>query len=148
MTPIDNVLGRLPNVKQRQPNQWSASCLGSNHSHGDRSPSLSIRETPEGSVLLHCFAGCTVAEIVAAMGLELHDLFPPKDKPNGAPKRIAKLLTAGQALELLAQESLFVAVAIGNYFHGVTLTQKDLNRLTTAAGRIGLLREQTKKVIA
>lgn len=141
MTPIDNTLSRLEKVRQRQPGQYSARCPA----HADKGPSLSVRETPEGSVLLHCFAGCEVSEIVAAMGLELHDLFPPQDKLTTAPKKIANLLTAGQALELLAQESLFVAVAISNYFHGVTLTQKDINRLTTAAGRIGLLREQTKK---
>lgn len=139
MTPIDNTLSRLEKVRQRQPGQYSARCPA----HADKGPSLSVRETPDGAVLLHCFAGCEAAEIVGAMGLELHDLFPPKDKPTGAPKRIANLLTTGQALELLAKESLFVAVAIGNYFHGVTVTKKDLDRLTTAAGRIGLLREQT-----
>ena len=141
MTPIENTLSRLEKPRQRQPGQWSARCPA----HPDKSPSLSIRETPEGSVLLHCFGGCEVAEIVAAMGLELHDLFPPQDKPTGTPKKIANLLTAGQALELLATETLFVAVAIGNFFHGMTLTQVDIDRLTTAAGRIALLRDQTRR---
>lgn len=143
MTPIENVLSRLEAVRQRQPGQWSARCPGPNHAHGDRTPSLSIRENTDGAVLLHCFGGCEVGSIVTALGLELADLFPPRETPPGAPKRIARLLTAGQALELLASETLFVAVAIGNYFHGVTLTQKDIDRLMTAAGRIGLLREQT-----
>jgi putative DNA primase/helicase len=31
--------------------------------HGDRSPSLSIRKGREGRVLVHCFAGCSYAEI-------------------------------------------------------------------------------------
>jgi len=48
-------------------------------------------------------------------------------------------------LELLATETLFVAVAIGNFFHGMTLTQVDIDRLTTAAGRIALLRDQTRR---
>ena len=141
MNPIENTLSRLDKPRQRQPGQWSARCPA----HPDKSPSLSVRETPEGSVLLHCFGGCEVAEIVAAMGLELHDLFPPRDKPTGTPKKIANLLTAGQALELLATETLFVAVAIGNFFHGMTLTQVDIDRLTTAAGRIALLRDQTRR---
>lgn len=139
MTPIELALSRLEKVRQRQPGQWSTRCPA----HADKGPSLSLRESPDGSVLLHCFAGCSAAEVVSAMGLELSDLFPPRETPPGAPKRIARLLTAGQALELLASETLFVAVAIGNYFHGVTLTQKDIDRLMTAAGRIGLLREQT-----
>jgi hypothetical protein len=95
-------------------------------------------------VLVHCFAGCTPAEVVASLGLELHDLFPPRDKPVKSPRKIANLLTTGQALELLAAETTFAAVAIGNYFHGVTLLPKDIDRLTTAAGRIALLLEQTR----
>ena len=141
MTPLDNALSRLEKVRRRQPGQWSARCPA----HGDKSPSLSIRETPDGAVLLHCFGGCETAEIVASLGLELSDLFPPRDKRTGTPKKIANLLTAGQALELLATETLFVAVAIGNFFHGMTLTQVDIDRLTTAAGRIALLRDQTRR---
>ena len=144
MSPIDNILSRLEKVRQRQPGQWSARCPA----HADKGPSLSIRETPDGAVLLHCFAGCEVAEIVASLGLELHHLFPPRDKPNDAPKRIANLLTDGQALQLLSNEVLFAAVAIANYFHGVKLTQVDIDRLTTAAGRIALLREQTQRITA
>jgi len=141
MTPIENTLSRLEKPRQRQPGQWSARCPA----HPDKSPSLSIRETPDGAVLLHCFGGCETAEIVASLGLELSDLFPPRDKRTGTPKKIANLLTAGQALELLATETLFVAVAIGNFFHGMTLTQVDIDRLTTAAGRIALLRDQTQR---
>ena len=141
MNPIENTLSRLDKPRQRQPGQWSARCPA----HPDKSPSLSVRETPDGAVLLHCFGGCETAEIVASLGLELSDLFPPRDKPTSAPKKIANLLTAGQALELLATETLFVAVAIGNFFHGMTLTQVDIDRLTTAAGRIALLRDQTRR---
>lgn len=144
MTPIDNVLGRIDKPRQRQPGQYSGLCPA----HADKGPSLSVRETPEGAVLLHCFAGCGAAEIVAAMGLELHDLFAPRDKPANTPKKIANLLTAGQALELLADETRLVAVALANYFHEVALSQQDVDRLLTAAGRIGLLRDQTRKTHA
>ena len=139
MTPIDNVLSRLEKVRQRQPGQCSARCPA----HADKGPSLSVRETPEGAVLLHCFAGCEVTDIVASMGLELHELYPPRDKHAGTPKKIANLLTAGQALELLAQETLLVAVALTNYFNGIELLPNDTERLRLAAGRIGLLREET-----
>ena len=33
--------------------------------HNDKTESLSIRETPEGKILIHCFAGCTFAEVAA-----------------------------------------------------------------------------------
>lgn len=37
--------------------------------HEDKNPSLSITETKDGKLLLHCFSGCTFEEIIAAAGL-------------------------------------------------------------------------------
>jgi hypothetical protein len=140
MTPIENVLGRLEATRQRQPGQWSARCPA----HADKGPSLSVRESTEGAVLIHCFAGCTPAEVVGAMGLELHELFPPRETPPGAPKRTPRLLSAGQALDLLAHEAMLVAVAAGNVGRGLALTEKDHAQVMQAAGRINYLRDQVK----
>jgi hypothetical protein len=74
----DALLSRLDRVRRSGPDSHMASCPGSLHRHGDRHPSLHVTETPEGTVLLRCFAGCEPAEIVAAVGLELSDLFPPR----------------------------------------------------------------------
>ena len=141
MNPIENTLSRLDKPRQRQPGQWSARCPA----HADKGPSLSVRESTDGSVLIHCFAGCGAAEIVAAMGLELHDLFPPRDKRTGTPKKIANLLTAGQALELLHTEATLIAIALTNFFQCTAVAETDMTRLRQAAGRIGLLREQTQR---
>jgi hypothetical protein len=138
MTPIDNALGRLQKVRQRQPGQWSARCPA----HNDKGPSLSIRETTEGGVLLHCFAGCATTDVVSAMGLELSDLFPPRFKSKTAPRRIANLLTAGQAIDLLATETTFVSVALTNQQDGKALTPQDIERLRLATGRINLMKDQ------
>lgn len=137
--PIDRLMPLLTKVKQRQPGQWSACCPA----HDDNGPSLSIRELPDGSVLVYCFAGCGAATVVAALGLELSDLFPPKEKTGREPPRTPRLLTAGQALELLEREALLVAVAAANVRHGVVLNQSDIDRLTQAAGRIAWLREES-----
>jgi len=141
MTPLENTLSRLEKPRQRQPGQWSARCPA----HADKNPSLSIRETPDGAVLLHCFGGCETAEIVASMGLELHELFPPRDKLTGTPKKIANLLTAGQALELLHTETTLIAIALTNFFKGTAVAETDMTRLRQAAGRIALLRDQTQR---
>ena len=137
--PIDNVLAQLTKVRQRQPGQWSACCPA----HADKGPSLSVRETPEGAVLLYCFAGCSVGAVVAALGLDMTDLFPPRQVTGSEPKRTPRLLTAGQALELLDREAHLVAVAAANVLHGVVLNQNDLTRITQAAGRIHWLREES-----
>lgn len=138
MTPIDNVLSRIEKARQRQPGQWSARCPA----HADKSPSLSIRENADGAVLLRCFGGCSAAEIVAAIGLDMADLFPPRDTPPDAPKRTPKLLTAGQALDLLHREANFIGVCAGNIGQGVTLTEADRHRAIVSAGRVNFLRDQ------
>jgi 5S rRNA maturation endonuclease (ribonuclease M5) len=50
---------------------WQAKCPA----HEDHTPSLSISEGHDGRILLKCFAGCPTESIVAALGLELRDLF-------------------------------------------------------------------------
>lgn len=47
--------------------------------HEDHNPSLSVRRI-DGQVLVHCFAGCDTAAVVAALGLTMRDLF---DDPRG-----------------------------------------------------------------
>ena len=49
--------------------QWLVHCPA----HDDAKPSLSITENG-GRILLHCFAGCTVDAICAALGITTKDL--------------------------------------------------------------------------
>lgn len=77
--------------------------------HDDQSPSLSIGLGDNGAVLLHCFGGCEVAEVLDALGLTFRDLFPtsrPRSwKPR--PNREAALWewVAERALEQQQRES-------------------------------------------
>lgn len=140
--PIDKVLPRLHKLRQRQGGpsggQWSACCPA----HADGSPSLSVRETPDGAVLMHCFGGCTVAEVCAALGLELHELFPPRagkpqtQRDTEAPQpKPPRLLSPSHALALLRTEALLVTVAAGNLARGTPLSDADRRRLLQAAPR-------------
>ena len=132
----ESLLMRLEGVRQRSSGQWSAKCPA----HEDKSPSLSIKETPDGRILLHCYGACQVRDVLGALGLDMEDLFPTKsDRSPLSPRR---MLTAGQALELLHDESLLVATAAGNVSNGIRLTPADRKRLFTAAGRIAYLRSQ------
>lgn len=133
--PIDLVLGGLTGVRQRQPGQWSARCPA----HDDRGPSLSVRETPDHAVLLHCFAGCTVQDITGALSLDLADLFPLRKSMTSQPKLVPRLLTASQALQLLRQEAMLTLVAASNLAKGLALTDQDYASLLTAVGRIEYL---------
>ena len=73
---IEDILSRFEGVEQQGPDSWMARCPA----HGDNNPSLSITRKPDGKVLMHCFTGCTVEEICAAVGLKLSDLMPERAK--------------------------------------------------------------------
>lgn len=76
---IEALLQQLQGVRLRGTGRWSALCPA----HDDKSPSLSIKEGADGRILLHDFGGCTPREIVAALGLELKDLFSEATPPKG-----------------------------------------------------------------
>ena len=59
MSHVDNLLSRLDKVRQSGPDSWMACCPA----HEDKSASLSIRHADE-KTLIHCFAGCSVHEVV------------------------------------------------------------------------------------
>ena len=44
---------------------WMARCPA----HDDREPSLSVRDTEDGKVLVHCHAGCEQSRVIDALGL-------------------------------------------------------------------------------
>lgn len=79
--PVDLVLSRLGGVKQT-PGGWMALCPA----HEDGTPSLSVKVGDDGRVLLHCHAKCTTEAVVAAMGLKMGDLFPPRSTQPGRSK--------------------------------------------------------------
>ncbi len=75
MRPVENVLDRLEGVREVK-GSWKALCPA----HEDCEPSLSIREVDDDSVLLKCFAGCKNPEVVAALDLDMSDLFVQRNR--------------------------------------------------------------------
>lgn len=132
-TPLERVLGALPSARQRG-GQWLARCPA----HADKTPSLHIGEKPDGVVVLHCFAGCEPSEVVAAIGLELADLFPapPLHAPGGShrreivrrPSRLSPL----DALRLLQREASIIVLAGLRLRDTQPLSDDDRARLLTA----------------
>lgn len=66
-------ISRMLRGKRIKPGQYLAKCPA----HPDKKPSLSIREGRK-CVLLKCWPGCTVEEIVFSMGLKMSDLWHSK----------------------------------------------------------------------
>jgi len=81
-TPLELVLPRLAGLK-RNGDGYLARCPA----HDDTSQSLSLHEGDDGRLLLMCFTGCTVEAIVAALDLEMRDLFVSRNGRSGSTVR-------------------------------------------------------------
>jgi hypothetical protein len=77
MTPLQTLLAKLPDASKAGKG-WLARCPA----HEDRKASLSVSECDDGTALVKCHAGCDTAAVLAAVGLKLADLFPPKAGPT------------------------------------------------------------------
>lgn len=126
------LLDRLDKVRQSAPGRWMARCPA----HEDRSPSLSIREA-EGKTLIHCFSGCSAPDVLAAVGLQLSDLFPTPLTLNGNKSaRPNHYHAARDALRMLHKEVLIIAIAGENIAAGVVLDAQDRALVSQAAAKI------------
>lgn len=75
--PIERVLNALENVRQKG-DQYRAKCPV-HQKPESRKQTLSIKENPDGQVLVHCFAGCDYEEVLDVIDLKKCDLFPDPD---------------------------------------------------------------------
>lgn len=135
MRPIDTVLGRLDNPKPTGRDRWRSACPSCG---GSNASALSIGIGDDDAVLIKCFKGCDVSQVLVAMGLEMQDLFPPGPEPGGGrpPLKRRAMVSARQAIDLIEFETLLVWTAAHNLAAGHTLKPDDLARLDVASQRI------------
>jgi hypothetical protein len=121
------LLDRLEHVKATGQGKWLARCPA----HDDRSPSLSIRETGD-RVLVHCFAGCAVSDVLLALGLGMADLFPERLTNTSSSKSKAPKFSAYELFPLLVQEAVILALAWSDTLAGKVLSESDQQRVQQA----------------
>ena len=134
------ILDRLERVKQTAPGRWLARCPA----HEDRSPSLSIRELEDGRVLVYDFGGCSVDDVLAAVGLEMQTLFPerlPAARTGTGYAPSHSRIPARDLLEIISEETSVVTIVAADFLARRTVTERDWRRLATAAARIGRARD-------
>jgi hypothetical protein len=130
MSKTDQILSKLERVKHNGKGKWLACCPA----HVDKSPSLAIKETDDGKILIHCFSGCHVSEIVGAIGLELSDLMPddPLYKKGSKPP----VFNRYEMFDRLAFEVIILSIAVRQLLNGKTLDANDLLRVAQAESTI------------
>lgn len=77
---LELVLGKLDGVR-KQSGYWMARCPA----HEDGKASLSVKRGTVQPVLLHCYAECDTADVLAAIGLTTADISSPREErqPDG-----------------------------------------------------------------
>lgn len=124
---IEILLNRLKKVKRTGNSKYLACCPA----HDDRSPSLTIRQADD-LILIHCFAGCSVIEVLQTIGLDMADLFPDRvPDPYGHKPKFPKF-NASELLPLLVQESTILALAWNNLLIKGVMSEADKQRALQA----------------
>lgn len=141
VSPINRVLDACDGVR-KSGGGWIAKCP----SHEDKRPSLSIAEGDNGTVLLHCYAGCEVHSIAAGMGLEVSDLFVKNAQPLSRAQRTElrqrqKINQWAAVLPVLQFEALVILCGAQDVAAGKALSEADRARYAAAVGRITQAKE-------
>lgn len=123
----DAFLAQLSKVKATGRGRWVACCPA----HDDRNPSLSIAEGDDGRVLAHCFGGCDVASVAAAVGMKLSDLMPDAPIANHVKRTRIPALDVLKAMQF---QATVVALAAADLAQGKKLTDAEKNKLFAIAG--------------
>lgn len=127
-----DLLSRLEKVKRTGRGRWLACCPA----HDDRTASLSVRELEDGRILIHCFAGCGVHEVVGSIGLRMDDLFPAHEDGKHYTKGECRPFPAADILRAIAFESTLVLIAAADLLAGHPFNDTDRARLALAVSRI------------
>lgn len=138
---LERVLSRLDKVQKLDPKQHKARYMACCPAHDDKKPSLSVSLSQKDNVLLHCWSGCSSHEIVSALGMQMTDLFPPRnERTHHAKGRPA--FNAYDAIAVVARDALLVMLAAAKLRNGEQLSEKDMDDLVSASGRCQRIAEE------
>lgn len=76
-SPVYKIISRLECVR-KVPNGYTAMCPA----HYGTLPNLWVSQADDGRVSIHCYAGCTIKEVLGAIHLEPEDLNQGKTRRN------------------------------------------------------------------
>lgn len=128
MANVDNLLSALDKTRRTGDNRWIACCPA----HTDKSPSLSIGYKDD-KIILHCFGGCSVDEVVGSLGMTLADLMP--ENPTYS-RPVKSRIPASDLLQFIASEATIIWIAAGDIVAGKQLSEADLARVQTSRQRL------------
>ena len=128
---LERVTGKFP--------RWRACCPSCGGSNGTK---LSVWETGDERVLIKCFGGCSIEQIVGAVGLELTDLFPRKTDQHFV-HQIRRPWSSREVLDCYRREVMVAAILVADIAAGrPSFDQADRDRASLLLDRLGALHEE------
>lgn len=131
---IERLLSRLDKVEQLPPRQHQARYRACCPAHDDKKPSLSITLSQSDTILLRCWSGCSVEEVVGAVGMDMQDLFPKDVQAHHVPKE-RRPFSADQAAKVVAADAMLTAMVISRVRRGDKVSQVDMDAIIDAHAR-------------
>jgi len=137
LSPSNRVIPKLEGVRKAGKG-YVAICP---HCGGKR-PKLSILEGDDGRLLLHCWGGCNVHDILGAIGLTVSDLFVRRDLRTLSPAERSQMRQDAliprwrAALEVVTHEATVLLIAAGKMGDGDLLDDDELKRMRLSATKI------------
>ena len=137
---IDALLARLDPV-QKTGNGWRCNCPTGHRTRG----TLSLAQGDSGAILLHCFSGCAVSDVLGALGLSMGDIQPARlrdESPEGrrAARAQFRLASVQSAAAVLEREGNIVLIAAGDLLRADDFSPADFQRLVEAVERVAAAR--------
>jgi hypothetical protein len=128
----ETFLSRCQKVKRTGPGRWICCCPA----HEDKTPSMNVKELPDGKVLVICRAGCTNEEIIQAAGVHWTALFPAPDNTTSEYRREAARFPAQEVLAALDFELEIARIGLADIINGTPISDLDKARYAIALRRI------------
>lgn len=138
----ESITARLNGLRRTGRGRWAARCPA----HKDRGPSLSVRELDDGRVLLHCFAGCEVGAVLGALGLDMADLYPPRESAGAGRQAEQRPFSVRDLIQALQAELRVAWVLLADLAAGREPTEADRRRALKARDRCAALIEELRLV--
>jgi len=135
---LKSLLNPLNHVQQRG-EQHRAKCPAHD---GKSTTSLSVTETDDGRILIHCFGGCSTQEVLDALDMDIHDLMPERITHNANTEEKMKWKQDAQhrdwveQADILLHEARVLWLAADSIVKGKPLNDIDLERVKQSLSTI------------
>ena len=128
---VVNLLNRLQKVKSSGRDSWMACCPA----HEDKNPSMKI-DIKNDKILIKCWTGCSVEDILGAVGMDFSDILPDKPlyhRSSGS----TPMLSSADALRIVKYEAAIIMMYGQDLKAGKTVSEDDRQRFVLAVERVG-----------